>query len=297
VKNSEKVSWRVDEIVPSGAAFDFSKNFLPAALSGARLPFLQEEEARKLNQITANAYINLFLFVEEYIIAQIVQHAHGELFGDHQALRALTRFADEELKHQQLFSRCLELFKRDFGSPCGVLGNAAVVAVVILEKSPIAVMLVTYHLEIMTQAHYTECIKNDATLDPLFVKLLRAHWIEESQHARIDALELDKLLSTSTPELLTEDFNDYLGLIDAFDGLLLEQARMDLVSAQTALQKTWSVEESEALILRQHKAYRQTFLIYGMTHPTFLEDLAKISQEHTKRVIEKAGALQAGNKN
>jgi hypothetical protein len=88
-------------------------------------------------------------------------------------------------------------------------------------------MLVTLHLEIMTQAHYVECVKDDTDIDPLFVKLLRFHWMEESQHARIDALELDKLLEAATPAAIDTALDDYLGLIDAFDGLLKSQADMD----------------------------------------------------------------------
>ena len=71
-----------------------------------------------------------------------------------------------------------------------MLGAAAEVAGVILSKSPIAVMLVTCHLELMTLQHYTECVREDDAVDPLFQRLLKCHRLEESQHARIDALEL-----------------------------------------------------------------------------------------------------------
>src|SRR5262245_59996930 len=119
IRSSEKVSWKVDEIMPPATRLDFTRPFLPAALAArGELPFLSAAEARTLNQITGNAYLNLFAFVEEYIIATVVQHAHAEVFGDHHAIRALARFADEEIKHQTLFYRYQEAFRRDFAHEC-----------------------------------------------------------------------------------------------------------------------------------------------------------------------------------
>jgi P-aminobenzoate N-oxygenase AurF len=292
VRNSEKVTWKLDDVMPEGTRLDFSRPFLPAALAGrGDLGFLSADEARKLNQITGNAYLNLFAFVEEYIIALAVQHAQAEMFGDHDAIRALVRFADEEVKHQAMFHRYCDAFSRDFGHPCDVLGSAAEVAGVILSKSPIAVMLVTLHLEIMTQAHYVECVKDDTRIDPFFAKLLKFHWLEESQHARIDALELDKLLATATPAAIAKSFDEYLGLIDAFDGLLKSQSEMDARAIATACGRSFSAEESAKIMAAQHKGYRHTFLVYGMTNPTFLEDVAKISPDAAPRVSHKAEEL------
>src|SRR5688572_4815797 len=201
IKNSEKVSWKVDEVMPPATKLDFSRRFLPSTLTGSdRVEFLTERERLTLNHINGNAYINLFAFVEEYIVATAVNHAQAEMFGDHSAVRALVRFAEEEIKHQELFWRYLAAFKRDFPHPCEVLGSAAAVAQVILSKSPMAVLMVTLHLELMTQAHFTESVRSDASLDPLFVSMLKHHWQEECQHAKIDALELDKLISMSGPE-------------------------------------------------------------------------------------------------
>jgi hypothetical protein len=292
VRNSEKVTWKLDDVMPLGTRLDFSRPFLPAALSGrGELPFLSPDERRVLNQIGGNAYLNLFGFVEEYIIALAVQHAHAEMFGDHDAIRALVRFADEEVKHQALFHRYADAFHKDFGHPCEVLGSAAEVANVILSKSPIAVMLVTLHLEIMTQAHYVECVKDDTEVDPLFAKLLHFHWMEESQHARIDALELDKLLASANADAIATAFDDYMALIDAFDGLLKAQAEMDGRAIATALGRTFDADQTSQIVASQHRGYRHTFLVYGMTNPTFLENLAKISVDAAHRVSNRAAAL------
>jgi hypothetical protein len=292
VRHSEKVAWKVDDVLPADTRLDFSRRFLPDRLSGSgRIHCLSESDRLMLNHINGNSYINLFAFVEEYIVATVVNHAQAEMFGDHSAIRALTRFAEEEIKHQELFWRYLATFKRDFGHPCEVLGSAAAVAQVILSKNAIAVMLVTLHLEIMTQAHYTECFRTDVELDPLFVRLLKHHWMEEAQHAKIDVLELDKLLADAAREQIQKAFTDYLDLIDAFDGLLAQQAAMDRDSLSRALSRTFSAEESAEIAAAQHHSYRWTFLVSGMVNPMFVNVLKRIDPSAAERIAQKAASL------
>ncbi|NJK33131.1 MAG: hypothetical protein HC927_12390 [Deltaproteobacteria bacterium] len=291
IRNSERVAWKLDDVFPPDTKLDFGRRFLPPALSGERqIPGLDAEARLKLNQITGNAYLNLFGFVEEYIIATAVDHAQAEMYGDHTAIRALLRFAEEEIKHQELFKRYVAAFAASFGSECGVLDGAAEVAAVILGKSPISVMLVTLHLEIMTQAHYTESVRKDEGLDPFFASLLEHHWLEEAQHARIDALELDKLLDLAAPEQIDAAFADYLDLIDAFDGLLRSQAEMDRISLERALGYSLP-DDGRAVVAAQHTAYRNTFLVMGMTNRQFASILQKISPAGAERVADKAASL------
>lgn len=294
IRSSERVRWTVDEVMPPGTALDFTLGFLPDNLAGtSRLAFLPESTRMRLNHISANAYLNLFSFVEEYILAQMTNHAMAELFGDHNALRALVRFVDEELKHQQLFARYREAFDRDFGSACDVLSSAVEVAGVILAKSSLAVMLTTLHIELMTQQHYTESVRDNPRLDPFFVKLLHHHWLEESQHARIDTLELDRLASAATAEDIERGFDEYLELIDAFDGLLANQARMDIDSLARALGQPVDPGDAERIVAAQHASYRHTFLVLGMTNRTFAATLSKLSPSGAQRVAAKARALSA----
>jgi hypothetical protein len=274
VKNSERVEWRLDDVLPEGTRLDFTRMFLPPVLvPGSALSFLDDAQQRIRNHITSNAYANLFAFVEEYIIAMALQHAHAETFGDHDAIRALCRFADEETKHQALFLRYCAAFNRDFGHKCDVLGSAAEVAGVILSKSPLAVMLVTLHLELITQQHYTDSVKDNAAIDPLFAKLLKAHWLEESQHARIDQLELQKMAAASTPEQIQKALSDYSDLLGAFDGLLKSQAEMDAATFERATGRSLKEGERSAFVDVQHVNYRGLFLTSGLKHATFVETL------------------------
>lgn len=294
VRGSEKVSWRLDEAMPPGTVLDFSKPFLPEQLAlTQQIECLGADERRTLNQIAANAYLNLFAFVEEYILATMAKHATAELFGDHDAIRALARFVDEEVKHQQLFARYREAFARDAGYPCKVLESAAEVAHIIMSKSAIGVMLVTLHIELMTQQHYTECVRGNPDLDPFFAKLLHLHWLEESQHARIDALELDKLLQGATPEAIEAGFADYLEVLGAFDGLLAQQAELDLESLMAATGRRLTDAQRDEVRRVAHRAYRKTFLVYGMTNPMFQSIAEQMSAPAVARIEARAEELRA----
>src|SRR5688500_15602935 len=101
--NSKKVAWKEDDVL-DGRSFDLSKRFLPNSLSGVdEIECLTEEEKRQLNQIMGNAYLHLFAFVEEFIVPTVAEEAVRNPYGDEVRQRALVRFSEEELKHQELF--------------------------------------------------------------------------------------------------------------------------------------------------------------------------------------------------
>lgn len=293
VAASEKVAWSLDAVFPLGTNLDFSRSFLPEGLAPTSplSEVLSVDERRVLNQIASNAYLNLFAFVEEYILCTVVQHASAELFGDHAAIRALVRFADEEIKHQQLFRRYRDAFDRDFGVPCEVLESAAEVAGVVLSKRPIAVLLLTLHIEFMTQQHYTECVRDDGTIDPLFQRLLKQHWLEESQHAKIDALELAKLVEDADDATIEAAFKDYLELGGAIGGLLAEQSAMDVRSLERKLGKTFDDADRARITANQLAGYQHTFLHAGMTNPQVVDIMQRLHPAMAEEVATAARGL------
>ncbi|MFT3768758.1 MAG: hypothetical protein QM820_25205 [Minicystis sp.] len=295
VRASEKIAWKLDDVFPPGMKLDFSRRFLPDSMVPAEggLAFLSTEERLKLNQIMGNSYLYLFYFVEEYIIASVLQHANAEMFGDPVELRALLRFADEEVKHQQLFIRYREAFERDFGVPCDVIENPQAVAEVILSKSPMAVLLTTLHLELLTQEHYTEGYRDGEAkaLDPLFASLLKNHWLEESQHAKIDALELKKLADTSTEAQIETAVTDYLGILEAFAGLLTQQAKLDVNSLERATGRTFDEGQRAAITEAQTRAYRRAFIVLGVENAGFQKYLGQFHDRALGRVTAQIGAL------
>jgi hypothetical protein len=204
----------------------------------------------------------------------------------------MLRFAEEEVKHQLLFRRFIEAFSQGFGSPCGGIPSQEAVAGVILSKSPMAVMMITLHLEVMTQQHYVQCFSDESDdLDPVFKKLLKSHWAEESQHAKLDALTLRRLATGSAREARTQAVKDYVDLLDALEGLLKQQAEMDIKSLSTATGKTYTPEQTAQLLETQAKAYRQTFVTWGVTNPTFMETVEELFPEDVSLIKDKVAKL------
>jgi len=291
ISSSEKVAWTIESVLGPDARFDLKRPLLPDSLANvARISCLTDAERLTLNHIRGHAYLYLFSFVEEYIIATAVRHSSAEVFGNHTALRALLRFAEEEVKHQEMFRRACRLFKQGFGHDCEVLPNPEAVAEVILSHKPMAVLLITLHLEIMTQQHFVESFRKGAAdeLDPLFRQLLRHHWLEEAQHAKIDILELHKLAVDATPELREQSIDDYLKIVGALDGLLSQQAKNDVATLAKVLGRKFTEGEQREILDAQVDAYRRTFVGLGISSPAFVEEVRLLSPDGARRVAEVA---------
>ncbi len=289
-----RVGWRVDDIIGGDKSLDFSKHFLPDALAGvAGIGFLSADEKRILNQIRGNSYLYLFGFVEEFILPFVLDQARGTVHGQSAETRALVRFADEEAKHIDLFRRFAEAFTEGFPSRCGVIGPASDAAAAILAHGPLGVALVILHLEWMTQRHYVESIKGNDTedLDPLFSSLLRHHWMEEAQHAKLDTLLVAKLAEEVGPEGIEKGFDDYLSIATMLDGALAAQVALDIESLSTATGRVFSDDEKAALTAAQQKSYRWTFLVSGATHPNFVRAMTELSPTRAAQIAGVAVAL------
>jgi hypothetical protein len=289
-----KVNWRVEDLIGGDKRLDFSRPFLPETLAGtAGLSFLDEREKLVLNHIRGFTYLYLFGFVEEFILPFVLDQARRAVHGDIAEVRALAAFAEEEAKHMQLFERFVDEFKSNFATPCGVIGPARDVAGVVLSHGQLGVTLLILHLEWMTQRHYLESVKSDdgAQLDPQFSSLLRHHWMEESQHAKLDTLLADKIARASDAAGIKKGFDDYLAIGGAFDGLLAAQVNLDLESLSRALGREFTEGEKEQFHAAQLRSYRWTFLVSGMTHPNFVRSLGDIDPAGQARVAEVAAAL------
>ena len=106
VEVSKRIRWEIDRDVIKGREFDFTKKFLPDGLSKVdRLDFLSASEQRLLSQIQGRTYANIFGLVERFIAAKVLELSREHWLGDQNALEAMVRFGDEEIKHQELFRR------------------------------------------------------------------------------------------------------------------------------------------------------------------------------------------------
>ena len=145
---SEKVNWRVEDIIGPDKKLDFTRPFLPETLARVGgLSFLDDQEKRTLNQIRGLEYLYMFGLVEEFILPFVLDQTRPHLHGDDYRVRALLRFAGEEAKHIHLFKRFRSEFESGFGSDCQVIGPPEAISRAVLAHHPLAVGLVTEHIE------------------------------------------------------------------------------------------------------------------------------------------------------
>jgi hypothetical protein len=73
----------------------------------------------------------------------------------------------------------------------------------------------------MSQGHYLGVVKDDQDLDPQFRSLLKYHWIEEAQHAKLDGLVFKSLAQRSSAQDIETAIQEYFE-IGAFLGVALD---------------------------------------------------------------------------
>lgn len=282
---SEKIRWRVEDIIGGDKRLDFSKNFMPESLARVEtLDFLSPREKRTLNQIRGNAYLVIFGVVEEFILPFVLDHARPQLSEDDYRTRSYLQFASEEAKHIHLFRRFKTEFEEGFGSSCTVIGPPADVARVVLAHQPLAVALAILQIEWMTQRHYLDSVATADELDPQFKSLLKHHWMEEAQHAKLDTLMVEELARDRTAKEIESAVDEYLEIGGFLDAGLKGQTEFDLESLTRATGRRFSDEEREQFIKEQHQANRWTYLGSGMSHPNFLATVGKISPSSRARL-------------
>jgi hypothetical protein len=288
-----QVNWQVEDIIGGEKTLDFRKPFLPEVWVDAdSLDFLSDNEKLTVNHIRSHSYLYLFGFVEEYIVPFVVGHVQSRIHkAAPEELRALLHFAEEEVKHIQLFQRFCEEFRAGFGSTCEVLGSPETVAAAILSKSPLGAGLSILHIEWMTLLHYVSSVRDNVDIDPQFSSLLRHHWLEESQHAKLDTLIVEAIARQLSEREVQEGIDDYLAIGGVLDAGLGAQMEMDLASFARATGRTLSDVEAQHYREVQQRSYRKTFLTSGMRHGRFQSILAAISPEGAKKVSGVARAL------
>lgn len=289
---STRAAWQIDDVLPPGASFDFSRSFMPEAIARtAAADCLSPAEQRTLNHIRAHEYLSMFGLVEEFILPFVVDQARAQLSGDDFRTRALLNFASEEAKHIQLFKRFHGVFTAGFGTPCAVIGPPEAIAEAVLGHDPLAVALLVLHIEWMSQRHYVECVHDDGDIEPLFRSLLRNHWIEEAQHAKLDTLMVEGLAAERDAAGIERGVDGYLALGAFLDDGLRSQTEMNLAALEAATGRVLPSAERTALAAAQHQALRWTYIGSGMTHPNFLATLARISPAGRARIDAVAPAF------
>jgi hypothetical protein len=275
---AEKINWRVEDLIGGDKVLDFSKPFMPESLARtAELGFLNEAEKRTLNQIRGHAYLAIFGLVEEYILPFVLDQARPYINGEDYHARALLEFASEEAKHIHLFRRFREEFTKGFGTACEVIGPPDAVASHILSHPALSVALLTLHIEWMTQRHFLDSVQGDSDLDPQFKNLLLHHWMEEHQHAHLDALMIETISQGMSGADIDAAIDGYLALGGFLDEGLKQQVAFDLAAFEAAAGRTLSEDERIRFTDVQRQANRWTYIGSGMSHTNFLETLGTLS--------------------
>ncbi|MBC7767190.1 MAG: hypothetical protein H7124_00210 [Phycisphaerales bacterium] len=290
LQRAERITWRVEDLIGGDKTLDFSRPFLPETFARTEaLSFLNAAEKRTLNHIRGHAYLAMFGLVEEFILPFMLAHARPLIIkpmhaGDDYKARAFLEFASEEAKHIHLFRSFRRDFIENFGVQCDVIGPAEDISAHVLAQPPLSVALLTLQIEWMSQAHYLGSAKDDDALDPQFKSLLLHHWMEEHQHAQLDALMTLSIAEALSPAEVEAGIDGYIALGGFFDAGLKQQTAFDLDALQRATGRSFSDSERDVFMTQQLQANRWTYLGSGMSHPRFLEVVEQISPDKRREI-------------
>jgi len=295
LQKSYRVNWKIGDVV-DGRRFDVSRRWLPGRLSGAEaVGSLSADDKTKLNQVEMGAYAHLFGYVEEFIAPKMIALARDFELDNREAFYALSNFAAEEVKHMVLFREVRARIDEAVGFPLTLLPGAKGVARAVLSKHTGAMLLLTAAIEWFTQLHYLTSFKDDETLDPFTRHIFKYHWLEESQHARMDHLETLRAFANISDEDRQVAVDDLIELVGAVDGLLQQQTRLDVENFERYRGRALSASLRDDVYARVLDAKRYTFIETGVTHPNFQALFGAVTtraqQEQVQTALE--GVLQS----
>jgi hypothetical protein len=270
VEVSKRIRWEIERDVFRGRDFDYSHKFLPDGLSQVgQFTFLTDGEKRLLSQVQGRTYANTFGLVERFINAKVLEISREHWLGDQTALQALVRFSDEELKHQEMFRRIEAMIGAGMPDGYVFVPDPNAVAAAVLAKSTWAVLGLTCHIELFTQAHYKQTIEPDGELSELYRDVFLFHWREESQHAVLDELEWRREHARLGDEERDRAVDDLIDLVVAVDGILQAQSEADADYFCMIAGRVFDAGERDRVRDGLLRAYRWQYILSGVQEPRF----------------------------
>jgi len=292
IEASRKIRWEIDRDVIQGRRFDRGRKYLPDGLSLLRELPLSDAEMRFASQIQGRTYANVFGLVERFITAKLLEVGAEHALGNQHALEALVRFSDEEIKHQELFRRIEAMIGETMPSGYRFDPDPDEVARAVLSHSTWAVLVLTLHIELFVQLHYRQSIDPDDALSDLFKDVFLFHWKDECQHVMLDELELKRHDALLAPAERERGVDDFIGLVQAVDGILQQQARSDAAYFTDHCGRAVDGDEAAAIAAHFLKAYRWQYILSGASHPRFQSILkAMITEPQMARIKDAVAAL------
>jgi uncharacterized OsmC-like protein len=234
----------------------------------------------------------MFGLVERFVGAKVLELTQDHALGDPVAREALLGFGEEELKHQELFRRVERLIAEDLPSGYEFPWDADEIAAAVLAKSSWAVLGLTLHIELFTQAHYRQSVEPDPDLSPLFKDILLYHWREESQHAIMDELEWRRKDAELQPAERDMAVDELIELVGAVDAIVVGQAGRDADYFLRTISRRLAAQQEATIHAVVLAAYRWQYILSGAEHPHFLKVLCELTTEAQQaRILAALAAL------
>src|SRR5438270_2797050 len=167
-----------------------------------------------------------------------------------------------------------------------MIGPSEAIGAEVLRHDPLAVGLVILMIEWMSQQHYLGSVHDNGDIDPLFKSLLKNHWMEEAQHAKLDTLIVDALAVGRSEEQIDKAIDEFFEIGAFLDEGLKAQAGFNLDALELAIGR--KLEDRDEVLAQQHQAARWTYIGSGMVHHRFKATLENLSPRAAQRIAEAA---------
>ena len=298
IKNSEKTAWVLDEVLPPDHNLDLSKQFIPMPIRAEDKEHgnFSKAEYNLLSQLNASAYTYIIEVIERYIVDLVMKQFPMPPDKEKERLRAMSRFLDEEVKHQQLFDRFNATLARNLNQKLVTPNNGLEFSRKVMSKSPLSIWLLTLHTEVMTHFHYTFLFKSGIDLEPKFVEILKAHWLEESQHVKVDALEIQRLVETLPEAQRQTALNEYVELLD----LIYQEQVKGNYAAFENFKKISGIKinplHEASLMNNLMQSSRNLIIDVGLRHPTLVSAVKSFGLGFELKLPEVSKQIEAANK-
>lgn len=289
ISNSEKNAWVIDEILPESFLFDVSKQFIPMLIppGGNELSKFTAQEVTLISQLHAIEYTRLIHLVEEFIVDIALVELRRNTERDPVEVRMLSRFVDEEVKHQLMFNRFGNILRKQINESIKIPSLEIQFSKKVMSKHPLSIWLLALHGEITTHFHYTDIFKLNMGMEPKFVELLKFHWLEESQHVRVDLIEMNKMLATMSEEDKKTALNDYIDLLLELDKEMFSSADILIENFRICTgSKSDQVGSSDHLRNFLVRTLRNFLVYVAFRHPTVLNTIKLLDKNFNPKIIQ-----------
>lgn len=141
-------------------------------------------------------------------------------------------------------------------------------------------------LELGSQCHYVESIRDQTEErgDPLYVEILKAHWIEETQHTKANMLEIAQLAQPLSPEAISTAFDQVMGIGGLVNATIVGQVTKELDTLQQVTGRTFTDTEATALRETLYQSLNTILCGVSLTDPGFMKVPLELSKEGASKL-------------